>query len=89
MKAVTASLCHLSGLTILLIKCLFLTILCFIFNFANKGLRFYFKPVSLCFVVLGQSHGPGCLNKRLCLFQELRWSERVVTLSSLVLYPKC
>ena len=39
MKAITASLCHLSGLTILLIKCLFLTILCFIFNFANKGLR--------------------------------------------------
>lgn len=37
MKAMTASLCHLSGLTILLIKRLSLTILCFIFKFANRG----------------------------------------------------
>ena len=39
MKAITASSCHLSGHTILLIRCLFLTIPCFIFNFVNKGPR--------------------------------------------------
>lgn len=84
------------GLTILLTKCLVLTVLCFIFNLTNKGLKLrneslkmsrrwkspltcswwgcggwvgykgnYFKPVSICILVLDHCHGSTYVNKRL------------------------